>query len=71
MTAISATAPSRSTAARCWISECSSSTAFSERYSLKKLRPTLIAMIAPMINASVRSPTTAETTAATSSNNNR
>ena len=71
VTAISAGAPSRSTAARCWISECSSSTAFSERYSLKKLRPTLIAMIAPMINASVRSPTTAETTAATSNSNSR
>ena len=32
--------------ARCLIWECSASTAFSERYSLKKLRPMLIAMIA-------------------------
>ena len=45
--------PSRSTNDRWWICECSASTAFSDLYSLRKLRPMLIAMIAPMIKASV------------------
>ena len=40
-----------------------------EQNSFRKLKPTLNAKITPMISASVRSPTTAETTAATNSNN--
>ena len=71
VTSTSTGCPSRSTKARCRIWECSASTAFSERYSLKKLSPMLIAMIPPMISASVRSPTTAETTAAKSSSTSR
>jgi hypothetical protein len=44
--------------------ECSSSTAFSDRYSLTKPSPTDKQTIARMMPASARSPTTTETIAA-------
>jgi hypothetical protein len=56
--------PPRSTTACRRMRACSSSTAFSARYSFRKPRPMLRAMIATMIVASVLSPTNAETTAA-------
>jgi len=44
--------------------ECNCSTAFSERYSLKKPRPTERPTMTRMMSADVRSPTRIETAAA-------
>jgi hypothetical protein len=63
--------PSRSTKAVRRICECSASTAFLERNSLRNPCPTLRPPIVRMIPASVVSPTAAETTAAESRSTRR
>ena len=67
VTSSSTGAPPLIAVTRWRIDECSASAARSARYSLAKPSPMLAARMVPMISASVRSPSTYETTAVTSS----